>query len=614
MNLFAELKRRNVFRVGIAYGVTAWLLAQVAGLAADTFGAPDWVMQMFVTFLLLGFPLVLVFAWAYELTPEGLRREKDLGPGESTADATAGKLDRTIMVVLVLALAYFAFDKFLLDPRRDAEMLEAVQVAKGPETDTETIGQGKLPEDGSHSEESIAVLPFVNMSEDPGNEYFAEGLSEELLNLLVRIPDLKVAARTSSFSYKGKDVQVGQIGEELGVSNVLEGSVRKSGNQVRITAQLIQADDGFHLWSETYDRTLDDIFAVQDEIAGAVVTALEMRLMNERAPVRVTAPEVYQLYLEGQYFLGLDTAESRRTAVEKLNQALALDPDYAPAWTDLGITVIRQSNFDNIEFDAGFKLAREALQKAIALDESNAIAWASMGYIQAYYDWDLDSATESHRKAIALEPGNIYVINAAALLPAMQGQTERSLELRRKVIELDPINSVPLLQMSFSLMVVGQFDEAERTIHRLQVLKPGHPAVADMLARISLLRGDAGRALELLSDPDAGSVATVFRAMALHDLGQREKAAADIALTIAEKERDTPYYLAHYHAWTGNADAAFEALDLSIQAGNRQLIYTLGNPFLLKLRDDPRWPGLLARIGLLEAWRQMPPKHGGPKA
>ena len=215
MSFFDELKRRNVFRVGIAYAITAWLIAQIAGLAADSFFAPDWVMKMIITMLMLGTPIALVMAWAYELTPGGLRRESGIAPGQSSKEANASKLDRTITIALVLAVAYFSYDKFILAPERGAALLETVshQTEEINSVDAEPSAPDQAP--------SIAVLPFANMSDDAGNEYFSEGLSEELLNLLVKVPELKVAARTSSFSYKGKDTKISQIGEELKVAHVL---------------------------------------------------------------------------------------------------------------------------------------------------------------------------------------------------------------------------------------------------------------------------------------------------------------------------------------------------------------------------------------------------------
>jgi TolB-like protein len=252
--LFEELKRRNVFKVGTAYVVLAWLLAQITDVFLEPFGAPDWVIKTILLVLVAGFPLALFFAWAFEMTPEGIKKEKDVDRNESITHETGQKLNLAIIFILVLALGYFAFDKFVLDVERDAELVRA----------TEDIAAAAEAKPG---QKSIAVLPFVNMSEDTSNEYFSDGISEEILNSLARVKELKVAGRTSSFAFKGQNQDLRKIGDALGVEHILEGSVRKAGAKVRITAQLIQVDDGFHLWSDTYDRELNDVFAIQDEIA-----------------------------------------------------------------------------------------------------------------------------------------------------------------------------------------------------------------------------------------------------------------------------------------------------------------------------------------------------------
>ena len=246
--LFEELKRRNVFKVGTAYVVLAWLLAQITDVFLEPFGAPDWVIKSILLVLLAGFPLALFFAWAFEMTPEGIKKEKDVDRSQSITNETGQKLNLAIIFILVLALGYFAFDKFALAPERDAELVRATEIAQAEPAQT------------ASAEKSIAVLPFVNMSEDAGNEYFSDGISEEILNSLAKVKELKVAGRTSSFAFKGQNQDLRQIGDALGVNHILEGSVRKAGTTVRITAQLIQVDDGFHLWSDTYDRELTDIF------------------------------------------------------------------------------------------------------------------------------------------------------------------------------------------------------------------------------------------------------------------------------------------------------------------------------------------------------------------
>ncbi|HET6593423.1 MAG TPA: hypothetical protein VFG48_10950, partial [Xanthomonadales bacterium] len=282
MSFLEELKRRNVVRVGVVYLITAWLLAQVADLLLENFNTPDWVIQAILVVLILGFPLALIFAWAFELTPEGLKKEKDVDRSQSITPVTGRKLDRAIIVVLVVALGYFIWESRV--QHQDAEAPEP-QVAAEPAPD-------------QAAQKSIAVLPFVNMSSDAEQEYFSDGISEEILNSLAKVKELKVAGRTSSFAFKGQNQDLRQIGDTLGVNHILEGSVRKAGAQVRITAQLIKVDDGFHLWSDTYDRELTDIFAIQDEIANAILVQLKAALLDQQSIASTRADtRAYDFYL-----------------------------------------------------------------------------------------------------------------------------------------------------------------------------------------------------------------------------------------------------------------------------------------------------------------------------
>ncbi|HUO81978.1 MAG TPA: adenylyl cyclase, partial [Gammaproteobacteria bacterium] len=291
MSFFAELKRRNIFRVGAAYLVVAWLLMQVTAMLVPALHLPDWIVTAVAFFLIIGLPLVLIFAWAYELTPEGLKRKAEVEPAESIARLTGRKLDFLIIGALVLALGYFTYDKFVLDPQRDGALVEST-----------TRAFEKRSAVTADAQKSIAVLPFDNMSADAEQAYFADGLAEELLNLLASIPELRVAARTSSFSFKGQQVDIRTIAEKLNVEHILEGSVRKAGDTLRITAQLIEADSGYHLWSRLFDRKLEDVFAIQEEIAFAVVNALKISLLGEVPKVEEIDPEAYALYLQGQHF------------------------------------------------------------------------------------------------------------------------------------------------------------------------------------------------------------------------------------------------------------------------------------------------------------------------
>jgi len=305
MSLFEELKRRNVFRVGIAYIVITWLLLQVADVVLNNIDAPGWVFRVILLVFALGFPVAVLFAWAFEMTPEGLKREKEVDRSQSITHSTGRKLDYVIIGLMGAALVYFTWDKFLGGAGEDVTVQSASPAtAQLPDTmSNESAGaSANLQLATEPASRSIAVLPFADMSPEGDQEYLSDGIAEELLNLLAQIPDLQVAARTSSFSFKGKDVKIADVASELHVAHVLEGSVRKAGNRVRITAQLIKANDGYHLWSETFDRTLDDVFAIQDEISAAVVAVLKVHLLGEAPKSVEVDPEAYALYLQGRYF------------------------------------------------------------------------------------------------------------------------------------------------------------------------------------------------------------------------------------------------------------------------------------------------------------------------
>jgi len=366
MSFFEELKRRNVVRVGVAYSVAGWLLAQVVQLAADSFEAPAWVMKMLITILVIGFPVALVFSWAYELTPDGIRREKEVTRSASITHQTARKLDYLTIALLVGVFAVVVLDRYVL-PGRPAPVSsptsEALQADSNPKVEMN----------------SIAVLPFVNMSADPEQEYFSDGISEELLNLLVRVDGLTVASRTSSFAYKDTPgISIAQIADDLKVANILEGSVRKSGDTVRITAQLIDTRNDRHLWSETYDRKLNDIFVIQDDIANAIVTALRSELGVDMAQNSVTVPaatgnvDAYQLYLQAR-----ELVRARRDlgrAVKLLERAVALDPEFARAWAELSLAAYLGPAWNVTDRDYA-DIAIRAAQTAIELDAGQSIAW-----------------------------------------------------------------------------------------------------------------------------------------------------------------------------------------------------------------------------------------------
>jgi TolB-like protein/Tfp pilus assembly protein PilF len=464
MSLFAELKRRNVIKVAVAYIVTSWLVAQVAQLAAESFGAPDWVMKMFITLLALGFPFAIIFAWAFEMTPDGIKKEKDVDRSQSITRVTGQKLNHTIIGLLVLALGYFAYDKFIVSPG-------AIQPNPTAETE-EAIDTGPR---------SIAVLPFVNMSEDSSNEYFSDGLTEELLNILAKIKELHVAGRTSSFAFKGKEDDLRIIGEKLNVNTILEGSVRKDDkrNRVRITAQLINVENGYHLWSETFDRELDDIFAIQEEIAREVAQALRVTLLGEDearlGEIANTQMSAYDFYLQGLKSKNENSYDSLNLAVEKFQQAIALDPQYTPAqlgligtWYDLGITgaITRQQSTDNILPLLTMILQREP-------DNSNALTYRARIYSQQR---DREAAEKTHMAALDANPRDVIALMATGTFLLGRERISEGAEFLQRAAAIDPYSSDVQWQLCFYLrFLVGQQDASLDACNRIREIEPASP-------------------------------------------------------------------------------------------------------------------------------------------
>jgi len=445
MSFFTELKRRNVFRVAVAYVITAWLLLQVADVFINNIGAPAWLFQAIVFLLALGFPIVMIFSWVFEITPEGIRREKDIERTDSIVTQTARKLDRAIIIVLVMAVAYFIWESRFSERPEPTPAQTAADVG-------ERISIAEQP-----VEPSIAVLPFTDMSPDKDQEYFSDGIAEELLNLLVRVDGLKVASRTSSFAYKGENPNIAEIASELKVDHVLEGSVRKAQNRVRITAQLIDAATDRHLWSDTYDRELEDIFGIQDEIANAIVDALraELGIESEGKAVTVeTATEnldAYELFLEARS-LFVARLELPR-AVSLFEQAVALDPGFARAWAGLAAnySVMESWSFFDRDWDA---LALEAADKALALDPELSTPWAVKGQL-ALNRGDPVPGVANLQKAIELDPENATHRLWLGIQLSSLGYQRQSLESLERCLEIDPVYENCRRHLALTHMILG---------------------------------------------------------------------------------------------------------------------------------------------------------------
>ncbi len=467
MSLFSELKRRNVFRVAIAYLAASWLLTEVAGTLFPMFGFGDAPARIVVILLAIGFPLFLVFSWVYELTPEGLKLEKDVDRTGAAPRAGTTRLDRVIIVLLALALGYFAVDKFVLEPARVAEIVE--QTAQQARSDA-------LVE--SYGERSIVVLPFVNLSADPEQEYFSDGISEELLNLLGRIPELRVISRSSAFSFKGKDVAVPEVAKQLNVAHVLEGSVRKAGDRVRITAQLIEARSDTHLWSQTYDRTLDDIFAVQDEIAAAISSALELELglaagSGAEPPTAIaTANSVaYDAYLRGRELIHHRNREALEEAVQLLRRAVNLDDTFAPAHAQLAIATMLLTSHVSSDRELARRTATRHLDRAQELEPDLADAHTGRALLAQFADKPA-AAIEHAQKALAANPNHIEAMNWLRTALDRLGRYEEAHAILEQMLVTDPLSITGRAAYAVWLTSRGRFDEAHELADQLIAQSP----------------------------------------------------------------------------------------------------------------------------------------------
>ena len=587
MSIVQELNRRNVFRVAIAYIIVAWLVMQVADVVLNNITAPDWVFQVLMLFLAVGFPFAVIFAWAFELTPEGLKKEKNVDRTKSISELTGRKLDYAIISVLILVLVYFAFDKFILDPSRDSQLVDATTEAVIEQV-SESLDTGSL---GS----SIAVLPFVNMSDDASNEYFSDGISEELLNLLSKIPELRVISRSSAFSLKGRNPKIADVARELNVVHVLEGSVRKAGNQVRITAQLIDARSDTHLWSQTYDRELDDIFTIQDEIAAAVVDALKLTLLGEVPQAEQIDPEAYALYLQAMYLDAQGTNESSKKSNAMLKQVLTIAPDFARAWRILSRNYDSQVNRSLLPRDEGLALSREALDQALTIDPNFAEAHSGLGYRVMTYDGDLAVAARHFEHALSLEPTNLVVLGNSSSLLAKLGRLDEQITIREYVVAHDPLDPIDYNNLALSYLHAERADDVIATIETLLMLSPERLLAHYYLSLALLQKGENEAALEAIQqEPDEESRLEVL-VMAYYALGRMAESDAALTEFIEKYEQKAPFYIAAVLAYRGEANLAFAWLDKAVQYNMHGTITT--EPRFASIHDDPRWLPLLESIG-----------------
>lgn len=597
MNLFAELKRRNVLRMAGLYLVVAWLVVQVAETVLPTFDVPAWVLRATIILLAIGFVPALVFAWIFEVTPDGIKRDVAVVPGQSIAPYTARRMDRMITALLVLALGYFAIDKFVLAPKREPALVEASRPESKP---------GK-PADGSArpaTDNSIAVLPFVNMSSDPEQEYFSDGLSEELLNQLAQIPQLRVIARTSSFSFKGKEVDVATIAKTLNVAHVLEGSVRKSANTLRITAQLIRTADSSHLWSKTYDRQLTDVFKIQDEISSEVVSALKVTLLpGQSVPKtqRTDNVEAYEHYLRGTAVLDRGTVMVGDVTAAELQQAIAIDPGYANAYAQLSVAqaILAETAQDLAERNGYIGKSSASAEKAIVLAPDLADGYVSRGYLRLAYLQKWQGAESDFRRAVELSPSDANGLVWLSYLLAASGHIEEAIAQARKAIEVSPRSVFAWENLGQAQIMGDDREGAREAFQRAIELSPESNWSNYYLGYLDLQDGKIDSAESWFQRTDG---AFPLAGLAMVEFSRGDEAASQKALQELKTRfaAGFSFQIASAYAWRGQKDEAFDWLGKAREHRDAGLVRLRVDPTLTTLHDDPRFGALVKALGLPE--------------
>jgi TolB-like protein len=577
---FGELKRRNVYKVAIAYGVVAWLLMQIASQIFPFFDIPNWAVRLVVLALILGFPIALIIAWAFELTPEGIRRTEDVGLSEKGAS----KNQTWIYIVVVgaaLSVGLFFVGRYTAGNAtpRQSELATAVP------------------------RKSIAVLPLLNESGDSKDEYFSDGLSEELIAALAQITGLKVIGRSSSFRFKDRTEEPKTIGEKLGVATLLEGTVRKQGDRVRIVAELVNAADGIELWTRTFDRELKDIFAVQQEIARAVAESLKVTLLGSEeksTQMATNSVEAHNAYLQAHFHRQRGNVEDYRKAITYFDRAIELDPNYALAyaersetWTIIGDLTGQRST--------AYPKARSDAEKAVAIAPSLAEAHAALGWVRAFTEWKFAEGLSELQRAKELSPANPTANDLLARVIVYRGRLEEAERQARQAVELDPLSAATQFTLGRVLFYAGKLDEADAAGRKMAELQPSASSSHRWQVLVAVQRGDGETALrEAQLEPD-DSIRSFELALAQYVRGDRNAADAALADLIANSGDSLAYQIAQVYAIRNEVDKAFEWLQIAFDNYDGGIPSLLVDPLLGVLRDDPRYENLLAKVGLSAA-------------
>jgi TolB-like protein len=504
--------------------IGAWLVVQIALAVFPALSISETAIRYIWTAALLGFPLAVVFGWRY--------------------DIRGGRVERTASDFLLLGALGVIATAILASSLWEISTTKPEQGASFVPTDVDI--------------NSVAVLPFLNMSSDPEQEYFSDGITEEVLNLLVKIPELKVTSRTSVFSFKGQSIDIPTVAQKLGVAHILEGSVRRAGDRIRITAQLIEARNDVHLWSETYERQLDDIFAIQDEIAREVVEALHIQLLGDAPVAASTNTEAYNLYLRGKHFAAQRGREAWESSVKAYQGSIAFDANFAAPWAGLSVVLRMQGQSGIADRQEAMEASRRAAMRALELDNELAEAWLSLAKIQFDYDWDWSSAEVTIRKALEYGPQDAPVLRTATWIALALGDAERAMGLAQLAVDLDPLDFSGLTNLAMAHWALGQLEEEERTYWRILELYPDAHSINSFLAAALAQQGRPEEGLQYIDFESKGMWHRSMSIMVLHRLGRHEEEQPIRQKMVDDYSQTWPAGIAMTYAWHGDRDKAFE--------------------------------------------------------
>jgi adenylate cyclase len=584
MRFIEEIKRRNVGRVAILYLVSCWLILEPVHVIFHMLEVPVWANRLVIIMMAIGFVPVTIFAWVYETTPDGLKPTVQVPQAQSMRRATGRRLDFAIIVVLAIALGYFAFDKFWL----------SAHLAHKTASDIEAPGGS------TEIDKPIAVLPFADLTEKRDQQYFADGIAGEVIDQLAAIPGLRVTGRSSSFRFRDKALDIRAIGKQLGVGYVLDGSVRRTSDQLRVTAQLIDARDGTQRWSDSYDAKNDNVIEVQNAIASGLARALEVTVRNTPANSRRTFNlAAYDLYLEGLHAEDTMSKENCEAAVAAFEEALSLDPTFAQAAVGLARanTYIGLNGWSAPKI--AFEKARAAAQRALAIDPKNAVAHAALGDVNMVYDWDWAASAREMSKALELGIREPYILETAARLATTRGDWDKALGLARSAVAQDPLSATAHMILGWSVYArTDRFAEAEKSIKRGLEIDPQWGTGRFYLTTVLLMQNRQGEALVEAQKATPEDARFEALALAYHALGRNAESDSSLDKAIEIDRDGWASGIAKVYAFRGELDKAMEWLELAYIARDADLFDSTGDPLFRNLKHDQRYSAFLGRLKL----------------